>query len=296
MGEVDAETDSEAIPWRRVASATVSPPIVRRLPYLEVKLEHSGIEPTGRGDRFFPDAVPYSLDGASRVFYWRPVLSPSTNDAGQWELACGTTHELIGFDALPAQVPPLVTHGANGVTLVVDGTVGGETTTVHVDSYEDPSVRIERVVDSAVELTVADSVHTVDRETRTRIPLQNRRVEPSDSDGGATTATPELVVRYPGNRELHHPAPGANYRLFPSFGLDLDDLPDPVPVPTAAGELDDGALATALGADLSERPYPEGVLWQAFAHTAFDPHSKTTTELAQHDDGHLVVRTENVDE
>lgn len=138
MGEVDAGADSEVVRWRRVASATVSPPIVRRLPYLEVKLEHSGIEPTGRGERFFPDAVPYALDGASRVFYWRPV-SPSTNGSGQWELACGTTHELIGFDALPAEVPPLVTHGANGVALVVDGTVGGETTTVLVDSDEAPA-------------------------------------------------------------------------------------------------------------------------------------------------------------
>lgn len=121
-------------------------------------------------------------------------------------------------------------------------------------------------------------------------------MEPSDSADGATTVTPELVVRYPGSRELHHPAPGADYRLFPSFGLELDDLPDPVPVPTTAGELDDAALATALGVDLSERPYPERVLWQAFAYTAFDPHSETTPELAQLEDGHLVVRIDNVDE
>lgn len=30
---------------------------------------------------------------------------------------------------------------------------------------------------------------------------------------------------------------------------------------TTAGELDDGELATKLGVDLAERPYPEQVLW-----------------------------------
>jgi hypothetical protein len=119
--------------------------------------------------------------------------------------------------------------------------------------------------------------------------LSNRDLEPIDTDDGPTTVTPELVVRYPGRQELHHPAPGADYRLFPSFGLDLAELPNPLPVPTTAGELDHEALGQSLGVDLSNRPYPERVLWQALAYTAFDPHGERGATLTKPDDEHIVL-------
>lgn len=141
-----------------------------------------------------------------------------------------------------------------------------------------------------MELSVAGSEYSIVTGKRRRIRLSEQRVEPAGRDEGRTTATPELVVRYPGRRELHHPAPGAAYRLFPSFGLDLDAVPNPVSVPTAAGELNDVALADELGVDLSRRPYPERVLWRAFAFTTFDPHGDTPRELTQLETGHIVLR------
>lgn len=288
-----ANDESTPVSWRSIRSDAVSSPIVRRVPYLELKLEHPDIEPSGYGNRFFPDAVPYDLDETARVFYWRPALSPSSGDPRDWEVACATTHELTGTTTLPAAGPALVTEGASGTTIVVDGTIAGDTTTSHVRSYAEPAVRIDSRPDSAVELTVAGDTYDVSIGERRRIRLTEQRVEPVDAGGDATTLTPELVVRYPGRRELHHPAAGETYRLFPSFELDLDEVPNPLSAPIAAGQLDDAALAAKLDIDLSERPYPERVLWQAFAYTAFDPNAEATSELTQLEDGRLVLRTGN---
>ncbi|WP_206039390.1 hypothetical protein [Halomicrobium mukohataei] len=192
---------------------------------------------------------------------------------------------------MPAEGPPLVTEGASGTTVVVDGTIGGDVTTSHVGAYAAPAVSIERHVGSAVELKVDGTRHDLSLGQRRRIRLAEQRVEPVGADGRPKTITPELVVRFPGRRELHHPAPGTTYRLFPAFGLDLEELPNPLSVPTATGELDDLALATALGVDLSRRPYPERALWQAFAYTAFDPHADATPDLTQLATGQIVLET-----
>ncbi|MFC6729124.1 hypothetical protein ACFQDG_10775, partial [Natronoarchaeum mannanilyticum] len=117
-----------------------------------------------------------------------------------------------------------------------------------------------------------------------------------DADGGHVSVTPELAVRFPGERELHHPASGGGYRLFPSFGLELAAVPSPVPSPTANGELDHATLAASLGVDLSGRPYPERVLWQAFAYEAFDPHADAARRLAQFPDGHVALLSTESDE
>ncbi|QLD85684.1 hypothetical protein HWV23_08080 [Natronomonas halophila] len=288
-GVADARTSVE---WRRIPPDGVSAPIVRSLPYLELKLEHPSLDPSGYGDRFFPDAVPYELDGASRVFYWRPAMASSIGTPVDWRLVCATPHDLVGFDSLPADGPPLVTDGQSSTTLVVDGTIAGDTTTACVASYSVPDVSIESRSAGRIELTVAGDEYSVLAGGRRRIGLPKRRVEPIDGEG-ASTVTPELVVRFPGWRELHHPAPEATYRLFPSFGLDIDGIPDPMAVPTTVDELDETALAAELGVDLSRRPYPERVLWQAFAYTAFGPHVDITPELTQLETGHLVVRTGN---
>ncbi|MFC7139792.1 hypothetical protein ACFQMA_08065 [Halosimplex aquaticum] len=276
--------------WRYISSNMVSDPLVRQIPYLELKLEHPGLEPAGHGERFFPDVVPYELDRTPRVFYWRPVLPPSVGNPSEWNLICATTHELSGFDALPTEGPPLVTDEGDGTTLVVGGTIGGETTKSHVESYTAPALSIDTCSDSEVRLTVDGTEYCVSNGQRRRIRLGERNVDPSDGDGGSTTVVPELVVRYPGPRELHHPPPGSTYRLFPSFNLEIDEIPNPLSIPTTADELDDATLATKLGVDLSQRPYPERVLWQAFAYTAFDPHTDTIPELTQLETGHIVVR------
>jgi len=272
----------------------VSDALVRQIPYIELKLEHPGLEPSGHGERFFPDVVPYELDGVPRVFYWRPALTSTVGDPDDWKLVCATTHELSGFDALPTEGPPLVTDEGDGTTLVIGGTIGGETTKRHVESYTTPALSINSCSDSEVRLTVDGAEYRVSNGQRRRIRLAERTVDPSDGDGGSTTVIPELVVRYPGPRELHHPPPGSTYRLFPSFDLGIDEIPDPLSIPTTANELDDAALATKLGVDLSQRPYPERVLWQAFAYTAFDPHTDAIPELTQLETGHIVLRMRNL--
>jgi hypothetical protein len=289
MDEAATGDESRAtVEWQSLAPNEVPRPVVRRLPHFELILEHPGLEPTAYGSRFFPDAVPYELDGTPRVFYWRSALGPSAGEPADWTLACATTHELVGVDSLPAAAPSLVTEGARGTTLVVDGTVAGDATTTIVESYDAPAVTLDWAREDALLVTVDGTEQTLTPGDRRRLPCAERRVEPVDGD--PTTATPELVVRYPGRRELHHPAPGTAASLFPSFGLDLADVPNPLSVPTSAGELDDSTLATALGVDTSERPYPERVLWQAFAYTAFDPHADVTPGLAQLESGHILVR------
>lgn len=286
-----ADSTRTTVEWRRISSTEITPPIVRQISYLELKLEHPALEPSGHSDRFFPDAIPYESEGTSRVFYWRPALVPSTTDPKDWELACATTHELVGFNSLPASGPPLVTEDASGTILVVDGTVAGDATTSHVSSYSAPGLSIDSRSDTVVELSANGTSHTISVGSRRRIRLSEQCIQPVGNDSESTTVTPELVVRYPGRRELHHPAPSATYRLYPSFDLNLDEIPNPLPVPTMAGELDDRALATKLGVDLSKRAYPERVLWQAFAHTAFNLHTDVTPALTTLNTGHIVLRT-----
>lgn len=292
-----AGTDRSTVAWRRRPADRIASPVVREVPYLELKLEHPDLDPTGRGERFFPDAVPYESGDGNRVFYWRPSLEASTADPTDWQLACATTHGLAGVDGFPAPVPALTTDGAVGRAVVVEGAVAGDATTAHLGSYSSPAVRIRSVSTSTVEVVADGRVREVSAGDRARIRLPEREACPADAvdAGGGTgemSVTPVLAVRYPGRRTVHHPAPCAEYRLFPSFGVDLDDLPNPVPVPTTVGELDTAALAERVGIDLSTRPYPERALWRAFAHTAFDPHGDADPILSQLPSGHLVVHVD----
>lgn len=292
MTETESPNEKRVpVEWRRAPVDAVATPILRQQPYVEIKLEHPTLDPDSHGERFFPDVVPYELDGTSRIFYWRPSLVAATGDPNSWRLTCATTHDLTGFHSIPAEGPPILTESGSTTALVVDGTVGGDTTTCHVRSYSVPDVSIEGLYPSDIELVVDGAKYTVSTGERRRIRLDDRRVEPVGEDASPTTVTPELVVRYPGQRELHHPARGASYRLFPSFGLDLATVQNPLPVPTVADELDHSALAEDVGVDLTARPYPERVLWQAFAYTAFDPHAGAVPELTQLGSGHIVLST-----
>jgi len=276
-----AGSEARTVRWQYVPPGAVEPAVARPVPYLECKLEHTSLEPTGYGDTFFPEAVPYELDGTARVFYWRPTLDGGTPPPEDWRLACATTTGFSAYTEFPAETPPLTTASRDGVTVIVDGTVAGEAATVRLASYRQPDVRIDGLRGDTVSLTVEGEGYAFDPGDRHRIQLGERRVEPPDEEGTTDAVTPEFVVRYPGRRELHHPALGTADRLFPSFGLDLATVPNPVSVPTTAGELDHEALAEELGVNVAERPYAERVLWRAFAHSAFDPHEKRMPRLTQ---------------
>lgn len=288
------ESKPRIVEWRRLSPDEIAPPIVETVSSLELKLEHPDLEATGRREQFFPDAVPYELDGERRAFYWRPALAAGATDAepSAWRLACATTHGLAGIAELPAVPPALASEeeGEEGeiVHAVVGGTVAGDATTVRLSDVDLLRVRIEGVSSDSAELAVAGRSVTVAAGLRRTLDLEPRRVTLADRDV-ETTTEPTLSVRFPGERTLHHPAPGASYRYFPSFGLDLDRVASPLAVPTTVGELDHETLAEQLGVDLSARPYPERVLWQAFAHAAFDPNAAGDAGICQLDSGRLVV-------
>lgn len=287
------ESEPTTVDWRRLSPAEIAPPIVETVPYLELKLEHPDLEATGRREQFFPDAVPYELDGERRTFYWRPSLVAGATNAepSAWQLACATTHGLAGITDLPATPPALASEEAEGKELVhavVGGTVAGDATTVSLSDVDLPRVRIDAASGDSIDLVAGDRSVTVVAGSRRTLELEPRRVTLADRDA-ETTTVPTFSVRFPGDRTLHHPAPGASYRYFPSFGLDLERVASPLAVPTTVGELDHETLAEHLGVDLSARPYPERVLWQAFAHAAFDPHAAGKVGIAQLDSGRLVV-------
>jgi len=128
----------------------------------------------------------------------------------------------------------------------------------------------------------------VDAGDRTTVSLPAREVVHRDRDERVAVA-PRLRVRYPGERLVVHPAPNDDYTLFPSFGLDLDDVPNPLPVAADGATIDEEAVAEAADASLAERPYAERVLWQAFCYTAFDPVDEARPTLAQFDSGRTAV-------
>lgn len=188
----------------------------------------------------------------------------------RWRGVCATTSQLRPVRYQSSVVPDALVSGSDGgVELAVDGTIGGDTTVAVVESYTVPAVGIGELSPTSLSVSIDGNRHEFEPGTRTHLQLPARHVRPVES--GPRTITPELHVRFPDERELHHPALGAECRLFPSFGLDLGRIPDPVAVPTANGELNHEALAERLGVDLAARPYPERVLWQAFAYTVFDP-------------------------
>ncbi|ELY64499.1 hypothetical protein [Natrinema versiforme] len=290
MDEPAAATDRPTeIRWERASDADRAEPIVERQPYVELALEHPDLEPTAYGDSFFPDAVPYAVEGTHRVCYWRPALEPGSSEPSEWSGVCATTDSLSPVTARASTDFDLVSRRDETTAVTVEGTVAGDSTQALVESYAVPDVRIRALSESRLEVLVDGSEIVVPAGTRRHVSLPERTVNRVDGEGGPTKTTPELRVRFPGERELHHPALGANYRLFPSFGLDLESVPSPLTVPTANGELDHEALAESLGVDLSARPYPERVLWQAFAYTAFDPHADSVPVLQQFPTGHLTL-------
>ncbi|QCC57957.1 hypothetical protein NP511_05320 [Natrinema thermotolerans] len=300
MPGTDARESTTPISWTR-GSQDRPAPLVERVPYVELRLEHPSLEADRFGDAFFPDAIPYEFRGERRVFYWRSVLPPDGPAPADWTGVCATTHGLRALTADGTRSPPLwpqdgttgdgAASGTDAVhEIIVDGTVAGDSTVAAVREYSPPAIAVRSADADAVSLETPAGSLSVPAGERTTVELSSRSVRSATGDE-TRTVTPQLRVRYPGPRTLYHPARGSDAALFPAFGLDLEALPNPVPVPTAAGELDDRGLAAALGIDLSERPYPERVLWQAVAYGAFDPHRETEPRLSQPRDD--LLRLEN---
>lgn len=300
MTGTDARGSTTPISWTRGGGDRPAP-LAKRVPYVELRLEHPSLEADRFGDAFFPDAIPYDYRDERRAFYWRSVLPPDGPEPADWTGVCATTHGLRALTDDGTRPPPLWTRdGTNGDEaasdadtvreLVVDGTVAGDSRVAAVRDYSPPAIAVRSADADAVSLETPAGSRSVAAGERTTVELPTQSVR-SATDGESRTVTPRLRVRYPGPRTLYHPARGADAALFPAFGLDLETLPNPVPVPTAAGELDDRGLAAALGIDLSERPYPERVLWQALAYGAFDPHRETEPRFSQ--PGEDLLRLEN---
>lgn len=268
--------------WTRATTDDRRAPVRRNVRYLEAVLEHRGLEATRFGGGFFPDAVPYTCGEEARVFYWRPVLGAAAPPAGEWSHVCATPYRVQPAGDGERVSPALTADG--GRTVVVEGTVGGDSTEAELATSAAPAVTIERVAGDKAVVTAGGDRYRVARGQRRELPLGERRVELPD--GEHATVTPVLSVRYPGERTFYHPAVDASYRLFPSFGLRLGDAPRELGVEPGPNVSED-AVAAALGADLDSRPYAERVLWQAFVHTAFGDDSVPT--LAQFPDGLLAV-------
>ena len=274
--------DSDGVEWTRATTDGRRAPVRRNVRYLEAVLEHRGLEATRFGGGFFPDAVPYTCGEEARVFYWRSVLDATAPPAGEWRHVCATPYRVQPAGAGEPLAPVLTAD--DGRTVVVEGTVGGDSTEAELAAGAAPDVTIERVADGEAVVAAAGDRYRVECGGRRDLSLGEQRVELPD--GETATADRVLSVRYPGERTFYHPAVDASYRLFPSFGLDLEDAPRALDVEPGPNVSED-AVADELGVDLDARPYAERVLWQAFVHTAFGDDAAPTH--AQFPDGPLAV-------
>lgn len=289
MSNDGAVADSSVpVEWDEISSGKVESPLAWTGPYVECKLEHPALEPTCLGDQFFPDSVPYETDGEKRVFYWRSRLPDVLPAQDCWAGLCATTHELQSVTHSTVHRPTLSQSWDEETELVVDGTIVGDSKTALVSSYECPGTEIRAISPDEVVVVADGETRVVPVGNRERIELSERSIE--TKHGSTIPTTPELVVRYPGIRTVYHPAVGSEYCLFPSFGIELAEIPESIAVPTNWGELDHDTLATMFGIDITSRPYPERILWQAFAHAAFDPNTQGSVSLIQFSSGHIGVQ------
>ena len=172
--------------------------------------------------------------------------------------------------------------------VVVDGTVAGDSTTARVRDYSPPRVAVASVGPERAVVAAGDETASVTAGETATVELPSQTVTQAGR-GTPVAVTPVLRVRFPGERTVYHPPTAGDHAVFPGFGLDLASVPNPVPVPTAHGELDHEALADALGVALADRPFAERTLWEAFAYAAFDPHRDSDPRLRQTAAGLLVV-------
>lgn len=288
MGTTSESTSTAKISWN-CPEEQPPPPIIAYIPYVEMKLEHPDLEPNLFGNSFFPDAIPYQLSDNQRIFYWRPSLSIPNTTTSTWDGVCATTHALTPISNDNVVTPRLSSRRESGYEVVVDGTVAGDSLTTIIKGYRPPQISVQRITPAKLKCNLpAETVAVTNGANRT-IELSEQSGCYTNGEQAEFSVTPTLYIRYPGQRTVYHPNPEEEYALFPSFGLDLGSVPNPVAVPIENGELDYIALASELGVELTDRPYPERVLWQAFAYHVFDPHRERQPRLLQTEQGLLLL-------
>jgi hypothetical protein len=283
--------ETTQVHWHRYHPDQRPDPLVRDLPYIEWKLEHPDLEATRASESFFPDGIPFRGENGHRMFYWRPVLE-NIPDSPDGACATPTTFELLDPDNETCLDPTRRTTA--GTIVPVDGAVADDATTTVIRHYEPPDVRMQSIESDRVRLRLADQTRECEPGERVRVSLPEQRVAVGPMFDTKQTITPRVSIRFPGRREIVHPPVGSEIRVFPSFGLSLDALSNPLAVPQRHGELDHEELAATLDVDLDSQPYPVRVLWQAFAFTAFDPHQDREPLIGKSEDGLLLVGGEAV--
>lgn len=282
MTSDETQTSFESVSWIQ-SRGDLPPPIAQKLLYVELKLTHDTLEGNRVGSRFFPAAIPYQYEDENRVFFWRPFLADCYPARLSWDAVCATTHELRPIDNRSPVSPRLWTRRNDGIEVVVDGTVAGESTSMVLQAYQPPAITIESTTPAGIQLNVDGTSIRVQSGSQRSVPLSEQTV--SDLGSRELSLEPKLQVRYPGQRTVYHPNSEMEEAVFPSFDLDIQEMPDQIRVPMANGELDHGSLAANFGVDLSNRPYAERVLWQAFAYQTFDPHRDSSPRLSQGQSG-----------
>lgn len=268
----------EPVSWIQ-SHGDLPPPIARELLYVEMKLTHDTLDGNRVGSRFFPAAIPYQYEEEYRVFFWRPFLSECEVASSSWDGLCATTHDLQPIINRAPVSPRLWTRRNDGIEVVVDGTVAGESTSVVLQAYQPPAISIESATPDGIQINVDGTSIHVQSDSQRTVRLSDQIV--SAPGTGELSLEPKLDVRYPGQRTVYHPNPEMEEAVFPSFGLDIREIPGQIRVPMENGELDHVSLAAKIGVDLTNRPYAERVLWQAFAYQTFDPHRASNPRLSQ---------------
>ncbi|MDY7082588.1 MAG: hypothetical protein SXQ77_09345, partial [Halobacteria archaeon] len=123
-------SDTEEVQWDRLRLSSIEPPVCREVEYVELKLEHSGVEPEMM-NRDFPTGVPYTCGSEERVFFWREFGHSGNLQNSNYVYA--TPYELGGISREDS--PKLSQVSDLGGEIVVEGTVAGVSKTVCVDSY-----------------------------------------------------------------------------------------------------------------------------------------------------------------
>lgn len=286
MSDSTISGSTTPVAWVGKSESNASP-IVKRLPYVEVQLSYPELNATHHNGVFFPHGVPYRVDDEERVFYWSDAVSSSSRSPCRWASVCATTWSVTPIVSRAATRPELWVDHDGRYEVVVDGDVTAEARTTMIRRPSPPAVTLTPYEESHRIVTRSESIRLEVGDSYDQ-QLPPGQVVLDDEPNTDITVTPRLTVRYPGVRTLYHPAPGSDTVLFPSFGIDLETIPNPVPVQMTGETVDEQALAAELSVTLDERPYAERVLWQAFTYTVFGPHRSEPPRLAR-TDGDLLI-------
>jgi len=288
MSDEPSTRSPEAVRWERAPAGSFRDPITVEVPYLELTLEHPGLEPTELGESFFPTRFPtFSMasNGCStggtrspRSIRARPIGVASARRRTNWRRSHRGRLTRRRSTARTESVRRGGRRDRRGATrrqrvcaLLRTASRYGRRHHRGGCHGRDGGRQLRIPVGDRASISLPERQVTLEEQTNRR--RRSRRGCPFGIPASKRSITP---IRLP------------EYRLFPSFDLDLD-AGRPVTIPTSHDELEPIALADTLDVDLVSRPYPERVLWQAFAFEVFDPHRDGCPRLAQYPSGLLAV-------